>query len=352
MMHHSRTRREIMVSGALAVAAAGMGVGVLGATSARAATEVVAAVFPGAWEDQFADVVAPVLKGEDVDLVVVGALASDQLGRMMASPGNPPYDALLMSPGQTAVARAEGLIAEVDSSMIGNWNNIAPAFRNPWGPAITIQLDGLAYNPEKVRKPEGYADLFSPDFAGRVAFTGFKSNSAVMAWVQMAKALGGSEDDLGPLWTKLETYLPNVGAIANDMNHQQTLFQQGEIDVMIASTNNVARLKSLGVPIEFVIPAEGAPATPVSIHVANNISDERRSAVHAYMDAVISAEVQAALQEAPLGNFPVNDDVPVSAEVARYMRREDLESFVYLDWGKINEHREEWTIRFDEIVRA
>lgn len=164
---------------------------------------------------------------------------------MMASPGRPPYDALLMSPGQSAVAIKNDLIERVDPSRIAYWNDLSdPSFQSEWGPAITVQLDGLAYNPDKVRAPKGYADLFSDDFKGKVALTGFKSNSAVMAWIQTAKALGGSEENLDPLWPMLKDYLPSVGAIANDMNHQQSLFQQGEIDVMIASTGNVARLKA------------------------------------------------------------------------------------------------------------
>ena len=349
-MIKSKTRREIIATGTSLAALSTFGISAFRSTEALAASEVVAAVFPGAWEDQFQGVVAPILKTQDIDLVITGVLASDQLGKMMASPGNPPYDALLMSPGQTAVAVANGLIEKVDPGQISNWNALPSSFQSEWGPAMTVQLDGLAYNPTKVRKPKGYADLFSPDFYGEVAFTGFKSNSAVMAWVQTAKALGGSADNLDPLWPKLEEFLPNVGAIVNDMNHQQSLFQQGEISVMVASTNNVARLKSLGVPIEFVLPEEGAPATPVYLHLTKGAKDP--AAVYAYIDAVLSSDVQAALQEPPLGNFPANVDVAVSPSVAKFMRREDLSSFVYLDWAKINNHREDWTIRFDQIMRG
>ena len=284
------------------------------------------------------------------ELILSPALASDQLGKMMASPGRPPYDALLMSPGQTAVAIDNGLIERVDPSKIAHWAELSdPSFQNEWGPAITVQLDGLAYNPDKVRAPKGYGDMFSDDFKGKVALTGFKSNSAVMAWIQTAKAFGGSETNLDPLWPMLKDYLPSVGAIANDMNHQQSLFQQGEIDVMIASTGNVARLKSLGVPIEFVVPEEGAPATPVNIHLTKGAQNPE--GVYAYMSTVLSPNVQNALQQPPLENFPTNGTVPLTEGVAKYMPRDKVSSFVYLDWKNIDAHREEWTSKFDEVVR-
>ncbi|UDF32656.1 UNVERIFIED_ORG: extracellular solute-binding protein (plasmid) [Roseateles sp. XES5] len=344
-------RRELIRLGLLAGAGLVAGPTLLRATRAHAASEVVAAVFPGAWEDMFQSIVAPALAdASGNELVLSPALASDQLGKMMASPSSPPYDALLMSPGQSAIAIENNLIEKVDPSQIPNWGNLSePSFQNEWGPAITVQLDGLAYNPQKVRKPKGYGDLFSPDFYGKVAFTGFKSNSAVMAWIQTAKAFGGSEQNLDPLWPKLKEYLPHVGAIANDMNHQQSLFQQGEIDVMIASTSNVARLKGLGVPIEFVVPEEGAPATPVNIHLAKGARDPK--AVYAYIDAVLSAKVQEALQGAPLENFPTNKTVALTPGVAAYMTREQLSTFVYLDWNNINAKRGEWTSKFDEVVR-
>ena len=345
-------RRELMQLGLSAGVTVVGGSMLLRARAAHAADgEVVAAVFPGSWEDSFQNIVAPALKeASDVDLILSPALASDQLGKMMASPGSPPYDALLMSPGQTAIAIENDLIERVDPARIAHWADLAdPSFQNEWGPAITVQLDGLAYNPEKVRAPKGYGDLFSDDFKGRVALTGFKSNSAVMAWIQTAKAFGGSEQNLDPLWPKLKDYLPNVGAIANDMNHQQSLFQQGEIDVMIASTGNVARLKGLGVPIEFVVPEEGAPATPVSLHLTKGAQNPE--GVYAYMSTVLSPKVQAALQKPPLENFPTNKTVALSDAVAKYMTRDRVGSFVYLDWDNINKRRGEWTTKFDEVVR-
>ena len=109
-------RREFMQLVLSAGVTAVGGSMLLRATAARAAAgEVVAAVFPGSWEDAFQNIVAPALKEtSDVDLILSPALASDQLGKMMASPGSPPYDALLMSPGQTAIAIENDLIVRVD----------------------------------------------------------------------------------------------------------------------------------------------------------------------------------------------------------------------------------------------
>src|SRR5262249_12145001 len=75
-----------------------------------AAGTVVAATFPGAWEDAYRKVLTPILAQGGTTLTIAPALAQDQLVKMIASPGRPPYDALLMSPGQAAVAIENQLI--------------------------------------------------------------------------------------------------------------------------------------------------------------------------------------------------------------------------------------------------
>jgi putative spermidine/putrescine transport system substrate-binding protein len=352
MMNKKNSYRDVFRMGTVLVLVFVLGVSfTLGTRPAEAASEIVVAVFPGSWEEAFMKIVAPYLKRTaDVDLVVTGALAQDQLGKMMASPDRPAFDALLMSPGQSAVAKENGLIQKVDPQLIPNWSELSQkTFQDEWGPAVTVQVDGIAYNPEKVPRPNGYADLFKPEYYGKVAWSGFESNTSTMAWVLIAKILGGSEDNMEPLWKKIEEELPHFGAIANNMNHQQSLFQQGEIDVMIASTNNVTRLKSLGVSIEFVHPETGSPAVPVNIHITKGTQDPK--AVHAYINAVLSHEVQAALEQPPIENFPTNGTVPITPSVAQYMTREQLSKFVYLDWAKINKHRAEWIERFNQVVK-
>ena len=79
----------------------------------------------------------------------------------MASAGKPPFDALYVSPGQTAVLVANKLIQKVDPSKISNWSKLDPAFQTEWGPTVHVQVDGIAYNPTKVPKPKDYRDLFA-----------------------------------------------------------------------------------------------------------------------------------------------------------------------------------------------
>lgn len=324
--------------------------GMFSSGHAHAAGSVVAAAFPNAWEDAYRKIVAPLVAAQGTQLVVSPALAQDQLAKLLASPGKPSFDAVLMSPGQTAEAVSRGLIEKIDPSKLKNWDKLEASARTEYGPNVTVEINGIAYNPTMVPRPSGYKDLFeNKAYDGKVAWIGFGSNTAAMAWVEIAKLYGGGEDNMEPVFKLLASHLPKVGAIANNGSQQMTMFQQGEIGVFMASTGNVARLKSLGVPCEFVHPVSGSPSVPVTIHLAKGAANPE--GVYQYMDAAISAEAQSKLALPPTEMIPTNSEVPLTPGIKTFVSEDDLKKLVYPDWAKINAKRAAWTAEFDRLVR-
>ena len=318
--------------------------------SAAAAGNVVAAVFPNAWEDAYRRIIGPMLAEKGIELTLAPTLAQDQLAKMMASAGNPPFDTLLMSPGQTAVAAENGLIEKIDPSRLSNWDQLDDAFKSEWGPIVTVEVNGIAYNPDVVPRPKGYRDLFeNPAYDKKVAWIGFGSNTATMAYVQLASIFGKGPDDMDAVFKLFKDYLPKVGAIAESGSQQMTLYQQGEIAVFMASTNNVATLKARGVPCEFVHPETGSPSVPVAIHLTKGAANADNA--YAYMDATISKAAQDKLKLPPTEQIPTNKNVELTPGIEAYVTKVQLKTFVYLDWVAINKHRAEWTKAFDRVIK-
>ncbi len=127
-----------------------------------------------------------------------------------------------------------------------------------------------------------------------------------------------------------------------------TMYQQGEIDVFIASTGNVAKLRSLGLPCNFVHPETGSPAVPVAIHMAKGTANP--DGVYAYMDAAISAAAQSQLAAAPTGYIPTNKEVAFTDIILEFVTPEQLAKVVFPDWATINKNRADWTAEFDRVV--
>lgn len=316
---------------------------------ARAAGGLVAATFPGNWEDGYRRVLTPLLSEKGFDLTILPALAQDQLAKVMASPDAPAFDTLLMSPGQGAVAIENDLIQKIDPARLSNWDKLDPAFQGEYGPTVAVEVNGICYNPGLVPRPAGYADLFNkPEYAGKVSWTGFGSNTAVMAYTQLAKIFGTGPDDMEAVFQLFRDHPDQLNNVVDSTNSQMTLFQQGEIAVFMCSTGNVAKLKSLGLNAEFVHPETGSPAAPVNIHLTKGSQDV--DAAYAYMDAAISAAAQTELMAPPTATFPTNHDVALTPEIEQYVTREDLPNLVYPDWTLINQNRDAWIRAFDAVV--
>ncbi|PYE23400.1 putative spermidine/putrescine transport system substrate-binding protein [Rhizobium sp. PP-CC-3A-592] len=338
----SRRHFGMLAAGVAASAALPFSVRAAGGTA-------IAATFPGNWEDGYRKALTPILEAEGFGLTVAPAMAQDQLAKVMASPGNPPYDTLLMSPGQMATAIENDLIQKIDPSRLKNWAMLDPAFQGEYGPTVTIEVNGIAYNPDMVPKPKGYRDLFeNPAYQGKVSWTGFASNTAVMAYTEMAKIFGTGPNDMDAVFKLFKDHPEQLQGVVDSTNHQMTLFQQGEIAVFMCSTGNVARLKSLGMNAEFVQPETGSPAAPVNIHLTKGAKN--LDAAYAYMDAAISKAAQDILKMPPTEMFPTNKEVALTPGIEAYVTRDQLSKMVYPDWAAINKNRAAWIRTFDALV--
>lgn len=324
------------------------------ARTASAAGSVTVATFPNTWEDAYRRIISPMLATQGTNLVIAPALTTAQIAKVMAakSAGSaPPYDALLLSPGDIAVAIEKDLVVKIDPSKLKNWGKLGKASQGDWGPTVTVEFCGIAYNPTLVPKPTGYKDLFeNPAFAGKVSWTGFDSNTSIQAYSEIAKIYGTGPMDMDAVFKLFKDKAKTVGPIVDTTSHQMTMFQQGEIGAFMAATNNVAQLKALGVPCEFASPETGCPAVPVIILMTKGAANP--DAVYAYMDAAISKEAQSALELPPSEYMPTNTDVVLSPKLAAFVTPEEVAKFVYLDWAEVAKHRAAWTKQFDRIVKS
>jgi putative spermidine/putrescine transport system substrate-binding protein len=319
---------------------------------AAAAGRVVAPIYPGPWEEAYRAVVAPaVKKSADVDTVLTPLLALDQIAKVRASRGAPPFDVFLLDPGPAVVAIEDGLVEKFEPSRLKNAANLPRAFYDEWGVAVAAQIVGIAYNPKKVDRPKGWKDLFEPKYYSKVGISGFGTTFGTSSLIEISKQYGGSLTNVDPAFEVLKKWLPHVGVIAQNPVAVNTLFQQGQMDVTYTNFQTVSTLKGRGVDIEFVKPDSGPITFYTTIHVVKNAANKDNA--YKYIDAILSTEVQAALQKPPYTLLSVNKNVPLQPDmpVDLVKSHDELASFVHQDWRKINPHRAAWIERFNKEVR-
>lgn len=329
-------------------AAAALGAGAALPLPARAAGSLSAAIYPGTWDEAYRAVVAPLLKAKHgVDVAFDPLWAVDQVTKARAARGVPPFDCFVLDPGPAAAARQAGLFEPIDASKLSNAAKLAPGMVAADAIMVNVQIVGFAYNPKKIATPpKTWADLFKSPFVERLGLTGFQTTFGTVSLIEMAKAFGGSESNIEPVFQKLKEALPKVAAVSTPAA-LPGLFQQGQIDLMYTNTNNIATLKAKGVDIAFAAPEGGAITFSTTLHIAKGA--ENKDAALKYIDTAISADAQSKLQLSPYNMVPVNTEVKLSDNLD-IKSLDEIKKMVSHDWNIINPQRAAWIERFNKEI--
>ncbi len=321
--------------------------------AALAQETLVAATFPGTWSEAHRNILAPAFRkatGASVTQTIL--LATDQVSKLQAGKGaKPPFDVSILDEGPLLDAIKLDLFEKYPAAKSKNFNDLLPPFRNEWGPAVTMQIVGISYNPKRIKTPpKSWKDLWNPAYKGRVGLTAPNSSLGMVFLVELARLNGGSESDVEPAFKALKSLLPQVGAIGANLGAYATLWQQEQIDIAPYNFNFTQTLRGKGVDIEFVVPESGGPAWRTSMHIVKGAV--RPELAFQYIDLHISPEVQAEMHKPPLDVIPTNRKVALTGAITKIARtHEELAKLAFHDWAKINPRRSEWIERFNREIR-
>lgn len=319
------------------------------------AKRLVFATFTGSWEEAHRAVLVPAFKKatNNAEIILDPMLSVDQIAKVTAARNNPPIDIMLHDPGPALTAIDQGLVENYPVASSKNYKDLIGEAQEETGPAIFFQIVGLTYNPDKIKKPPtSWKDLWKPEYKGRAGITNLNSTLGTGFLVEVAKMFGGSETNIEPGFKALNDLKPNLAAVAANPGALATLFQQGQVDISPGNFNAIQILKARGVPVEFVIPQEGAIAFKTTIHIVKNT--QNRELAVALIEAAMSPEVQTKLMQSPYLVVPTNSKVKMEGEIAKVLAKDQAEMkkrFVFQDWKKINEQRAQWIERFNREIK-
>jgi putative spermidine/putrescine transport system substrate-binding protein len=248
---------------------------------------------------------------------------------------------------------AQDLVEPFPVVQSAHYKDLIPEAQDPMGPSMFFQVVGLTYNPEKIKTPPtSWADLWKPEYKGRVGITNLNSTLGTGFLVEVARMHGGGEGNVEEGFKAIDKLKPNLAAVAANPGALAALYQQGQIDISPGNFNAIQILKARGVPVEFVAPKEGAIAFKTSIHIVKNSPNKALAAQ--LIDVALSPEVQGKLMQAPYLVVPTNGKVKMEGEIAKVLAKDTAEmkkKFVFQDWKKINENRSAWIDRFNREIK-
>lgn len=344
------SRRQILQGGA----ALGLAAGLPGRLSA--AQQLVATTYPGSFEEAYRKILLPPFaKATGAETILTPLLGVNQVAKISAARGNPPYDVVIFDEGPLLATLPHNILQKYPADKSPNLKNLPEVFQGGsnggHGPTVTVQIIVLAYNPKKVPKPTDWLDMWKPDYKGRVGLTGMASSLGTSFMTELTKRLGGSETNYEPAFQKMNELLPSVSSIAPSPGSLAALFQTGEIEIAPNYFNNVMLLKDKGVDVDYVIPQGKPVLIRTSMHVVNN-SKVPDLAVK-YIDMAISQEIQQGLLNRPYYFVPTNSNVKMGGEVEKIAPSVSdlLSNGILLDWPTIIKRRPEYIERFNKQIR-
>jgi putative spermidine/putrescine transport system substrate-binding protein len=309
----------------------------------------------GSWEVAFREILVPAFKAANgnPDVALDALIGLDQLAKVTASKGNPPLDTMLLDPGPALVAQSQGLVEHFPSERSAHYNNINPNARTQDGVAPFFIFIGLAYNTEKIKTPpNSWADLWKPEYKGRVGITNLNSTLGAGFLVEAARMRGGSEKNVDEGFKALAELRPNLASVAANPSQAAILFQQGQIDIAPAVFNEIQLLKARDVPVDFVLPKERGIGYTSTMFITKG--SPYQDLAFKFIESALSPEVQATMMQAPFLITPTNTKVKFAGEVARVLGVDPdriTEKLIFQDWEIINQQRSAWTERFNREIK-
>ena len=284
---------------------------------------------------------------------LVPSESQDIVATIKAAQGFSPFDAMPNGEPPHLTAQREGYIQRLDASKVPNAANVVPelmAKSGGFGVPASYSLIGIAYN-EKMLKtpPKSWADLWNPEYRGKIAIPRASSNLGLGVLVIAAKIFGGSEDNLDPGWAKLQELKPMVGRSPTALLQ---MLEREEIALAPIWNNDAAGAAAKGLPIKFLQPDPG-PVAIISFMSA--ISKTRHpDLVNEWMNEILSAEYQQFAANAPYFFGPTvrGVTVPEAARAYTPSTPAEIAKLQTVDWSKIAPVRGKLVEQFDRLFAS
>ncbi len=190
---------------------------------------------------------------------------------------------------------------------------------------------GLAYRTDMVlQPPKAWADLWDPRFKGQLMLSDVSGPYPYEMVIIAAMLNGGSVTNLEPGFEAMKRLKPNVIRWFRTSNEVITSLERKEAAVAMASGFRSYSMKDAGVPVEYVIPKEGAPVGVMSFHVPAKARN--RDLILEFVNFAIGLEAQTGFGN-DMQSGMVNRKVVFKPEVAA--RIVPVDKLLRFDWQAI-----------------
>ncbi|MBX2886793.1 MAG: extracellular solute-binding protein [Granulosicoccus sp.] len=189
----------------------------------------------------------------------------EMLTKLRTNPGA--FDVVLINSAYTLAAKEEGLIAPIDVSSISHFGDIAPNMASNadlapggevYGVPWTWGLTSFAINTGSFdTAPDSLEVFWNSDYKGKIGWRDDPLES-----VQMSALVTGQDinniSDMDAIKKRLTDLMPQIKTFWSSEGDWNQFMAAGDFAAATIWSGSAARSMSKGLPVQFVVPKEGA----------------------------------------------------------------------------------------------
>jgi putative spermidine/putrescine transport system substrate-binding protein len=310
----------------------------------------------GLWGDAMhANVDAAFEKATGVKVVQDrGSSPVERVTKVKVNAGNQIYDLVQLTDGVVPLAVKQGAYEKIDrnSPRLTNLKDVYPQFVKDYWVAQIYSPLGVVYNTKAVKNPPtGFADLWRPEFKGRIVLPEISHSignyiipigamAAGKPWkdTETGFAMLKKMADLSPIWAK------DTDTMMNSLRDEEAV-------IGLLYKSQTYTVQGWGTPVKWVYPKEGAILYESGTGIAKGT--KYRELAEIYLNLTLDPTIQPRFTEK--FNYPGSNRHMIeklSPELQERVRLSDDERahLVELDQGYLADQRPAWTERWNRVV--
>jgi putative spermidine/putrescine transport system substrate-binding protein len=308
----SKMMRALKISTAVALSMLAMTVV---ASVASAKDKLVVSTWGGSFRDLIDESIGKKFTAEtgvEVEYVTGGTI--DRLNQAKLSAGKPESDVTFTTAHVGWLYANDSLFETLDLSKAPNAAHLVEQAKiSPYHVGVWAYVYTIGYLPDRLPKGvsfESWEGLWNPALKEMIASPDFDPSHVIAV---SAKLAGGDASNWEVGQAKLKALKPNYKAFyTNDANSQQ-LFATGETPVQVVLSMNAYYMRDQGVPIQIVIPKEGAVLGIDTMGIMKGTT--KADLAYKFLNIALDPAVQAQISELKKGS-PVVDNAKLKPEIA------------------------------------
>jgi putative spermidine/putrescine transport system substrate-binding protein len=299
------------------------------------------------WADRFKEET-----GYTVTLVPK-ATSSEIIAAAIAQKSKPQVDVVMCDLPAWYQGKEQDIFATLDPAKLPNLARMVPAAKigdkavAPYADVLTI-----VYNPEMFAKngwakPTTISDLARPEFKGKLVIPPVSHTYGMYGLIELARANGGSEENIGPGFEALKKIAPSVVDWTSTHAKLAGMFQQGTVAVALYANASTQDMRARGAPVDSIIPTPSYLSSTVAGIMTNAPNPEGANVL---LNWLISKNVLTYRAE-KFGNTPLNMDVKPTGPIGETVVQGDqLSKLLQVDYPAVLKNRTAWNERFEREI--